>query len=183
MKERMLAYRRKKHSKIIIIVAVFIIFLSIVLLIINSNAKKRIEVTSSYYASFVSSVQTLDKMLAQTSGAKADEIAIKMLDVYTTVIFVNDRLDLLEDNAHSFLGLEVLKNDFSAFKYTFASIVRSCIEDRDGLESEIHLKVAKHIHLFSINLPRNYENSNDFYNQFRIAAEHIKPLPNIPFEK
>lgn len=149
----------------------------------NIAGKKRFEVTSSYYAGFVSSVQSLDRTLAQASDTKADELADKMLDVYISIIFVNDRLDLLEVHASGFLGLDVLKNDFFTLKYSFTSLMRSSLQAKDELDSQKQLKFAKHIHLFLTDLPKEFENSNEFYNQFGRASEHIKPLLHIPFEK
>lgn len=173
---------KKKHSKIIIFVAIFLIIASILILIDNLNSRKEIEVSSRYYASFVSSVQTLDRVLAQTNETEFNVDIVQLIDEYENIIFVNDRLALLKEKTNRFPSdLGVLLNDFMIFRNSYGSFLRQQIV-RDNINSEVHLKVVNQIKLFLNDLPKEYEDSKEFYTQLSAAAEHIKPLQYINFE-
>lgn len=161
----------------------FLAITSIVLLINNLSGKKEVEVKSDYYASFVSSVQSLDRTLAQTNETKDnEEIVQKMFDVYTSIIFVNDRLALLKENTTGFPDIDFLINDFMLFRDSYASVIRHQLGVRDNINYKVNLRVLDQIKLFVNDLPKEYENSKEFSNQVGVAAKHIKPLLNISFE-
>ncbi len=83
----------KRYSKIIIFAIVFIVILLLVLFMNRSGFKSNDETTSEFYESFISSVQTLNKALDTVSEASGDEKSVSMFDVYTYMLFVNQRLN------------------------------------------------------------------------------------------
>jgi hypothetical protein len=145
---------KKKYSKIIIVVVVLLIIASTFILIESLNTKKEVEVNSNYYTGFVARVQKLDDTISQTSKIESNNEVEQMFDVYTSIILVNDQLTLLKENIKTFPELNVLINDFLIFRQ---------------------------VKLFLNNLPKEYENSKKFSNQFSDAAEHIKPLLHLNF--
>lgn len=169
---------KKKYSKIIIFVVVFLTITSIIISIDSLSSKKEVKVKSDYYASFVSSVQTLDRTLAQTNETKLNDDVSQMFDVYTSIIFVNDRLTQLKENTESFSDMDELVNDFMIFRNRYASLVRQQIVI-DSVDPEVLLKVVDQIKLFLSDLPKEYENSKKFSNQLNAADKHIKPLLDI----
>lgn len=168
---------QKKYPKVIIVVVVFLTITSIMISINSLSSKKEVKDRSDYYASFVSSVQTLDRTLSQTNGAKLDD-ASQMFDVYTIIIFVNDRLIQLKENTENFSDMEELANDFMIFRHRYESLVRQQIIS-DDVDPEVLLKVVDQIKLFLSVLPKEYENSKRFSNQLNAADQHIKPLLDI----
>ncbi|WP_158702786.1 hypothetical protein [Paenibacillus faecalis] len=170
----------KKYSKTVAFVVVFFVLLSIFLLFNNGgfNNKSKNKV-SSYYASFISSVQSLDLALAQIDeDQEPDEIAVRMFDVYTYINFVNDRLDLLIDNTDNSLELDTLKNDLSLLKNYYEPLVRKQISNKDESNLQAHNEFKKQIHLFNEALPKEFKNTKDFAQDFNKAAKHIKPIIN-----
>ncbi|KOP68309.1 hypothetical protein AMS62_25975 [Bacillus sp. FJAT-18019] len=101
-----------------------------------------------------------------------------MFDVYTSIIFVNDRLTQLKENTKSFSEMDELINDFMIFRIRYASLVRQQIVS-DSVHSEVLAKVIDQIQLFEGDLPKEYESSKEFTNQLNAADQHIKPLLDI----
>lgn len=172
--------KEKKYSKIIIVIVVLLIIASTFILIENLISKKEIEVNSSYYTGFVSRVQKLDDILAQTSEIESNREVEQMFDVYTSIILVNDRLTLLKENTKSFPDINVLINDFLIFRVEYGHLVKDQLKG-NRTDSDVHIKVVKQIKLFLNNLPKEYEHSKEFSDQFRAAADHIKPLLHLNF--
>jgi short-subunit dehydrogenase involved in D-alanine esterification of teichoic acids len=102
----------------------------------------------------VARVQKLDDTLSQTSKIETNREMEQMFDVYTSIILVNDQLTLLKENTKTFPELNILINDFLIFRQ---------------------------VKLFLNNLPKEYENSKGFSDQFSAAAEHVKPLLHLNF--
>lgn len=171
---------KEKYSRTIIIVVVFLTIASIVISIDNLSSKKEVEVNSRYYTGFVSRVQKLDETLAKTNETKFNGDVVQMHDVYTSIILVNDRLTLLKENTKGFPYIDVLINDFLIFRVEYGYLVRNQLKG-NSLDSEIHLKVVNQIKLFLKDLPKEYENSKEFSNQFSAAAKHIKSLLHLNF--
>lgn len=143
-------------------------------------SKKEAEVNSSYYTGFVSRVQKLDDTLAQSSEIDSNREIEQMFDVYTSIILVNDRLTLLKENTKSFPDINVLINDFLIFRDEYGYLVKDQLEG-NRVDSDVHIKVIKQIKLFLNNLPKEYEHSKAFSDQFSAAADHIKPLLHLNF--
>lgn len=175
----------KKYSKIIILLVVFLTIASIVILLDNLSSKKEVGVNSRYYAGFVSSVQRLDGALAKTNKTEYNGDIVQMFDVYTSIIFLNDRLSLWKERTNSFPSdLDTLTNDFMIFRHNYGSFVRhQIVRNRDygGVDSEVQLIVVNQIKLFLNDLPKEYEDSKEFSNQLNVAAKHIKPLLHLNF--
>ncbi|SDS46894.1 hypothetical protein SAMN05444162_1539 [Paenibacillaceae bacterium GAS479] len=168
----------KKYVKVIIFVVVFLIIASIFISIDKLNNRKEDQVKSDYYAGFVLSVQTLDRTLAKTKGTELNEDILQMFNVYTTIIFVNDRLTQLKENTESFNEMDELMNDFMIFRIRYDSLVREQIIS-DSVDPEVLLKVVDQIKLFVRDLPKEYESSKEFSKQLNAADKHIKPLLDI----
>ncbi|MGG3279966.1 hypothetical protein [Paenibacillus solani] len=171
---------KKNHSRIILLVTVFLIIASLIIFIDNVNTKKEFEVNSSYYTGFVARVQRLDETLSQTNETKSNGDVVHMLDVYTSIILVNDQLTLLKENTKGFPDIDILINDFSIFRNEYGYLVKNQLEGHH-VDPEIHLKVVTQIQLFLNNLPEEYENSREFTDQFNAATVHIKPLLHLNF--
>ncbi|NOJ71321.1 hypothetical protein [Paenibacillus alvei] len=169
---------KKKYTKVIIFVVVILTIASIVISIDKLSSKKEVQVKSDYYVSFVSSVHTLDMTLAKSKGTELKEDILQMFDVYTTIIFVNDRLTQLKENTESFNEMDELINDFIIFRTRYASLIRQQIVS-DSVDPEVLLKVGNQIKLFVRDLPKEYESSKEFSNQLNAADKHIKPLLDI----
>ncbi|MCM3784524.1 hypothetical protein M3231_16195 [Neobacillus mesonae] len=173
----------KKFSKSIVFVVTVLVILSIFLLINGGfNNKKNNELNSRYYDSFVSSVQMLNQGLDQIDNNKnSEDIAALVFDVYTAIIDVNDRMDFLKNNAATSLELDVLENDLIWLRINYASVVRNQISDKDSFNLQVHKELEEHIQLFINELPKEYEKSKDFDQQFSRAAERIEPIMNMNF--
>lgn len=171
----------KKQSKIIIVVVVLLIIAaSTFVLIENSISKKELEVNSQYYTGFVARVQKLDDTLSQTSKIETNNEVEQMFEVYTSIILVNDQLTLLKENTKTFPELDVLINDFLIFRGEYGYLVRDQLKGSRA-DSVVLIKVAEQVKLFLNNLPKEYENSKEFSDQFSKASEHIKPLIHLNF--
>lgn len=171
---------KKKYSKIILVVVILLIIASTFILIESLKMKKEVEVNSSYYTGFVARVQKLDDTLSQTSEIASNSDTEHMFDVYASIILVNDRLTLLKENAKSFPELDILINDFLLFRDEYGYLVKDQLKGNRA-DSEIRMKVVKQVKLFLNSLPKEYENSKEFADQFSAAAEHIKPLIHLNF--
>lgn len=171
---------KKRNSKIMVLLVVCLIIASIGTLIYNLSIKKEHEVKSRYYTGFISRVQRLEETLTQKNDTRSNGDPVQMLDVYTSIILVNDRLNLLKNNTKSFTDIEILINDFLIFRDEYGYLLRNQLEG-NGVDSEVQLKVANQIKLFLSDLPKEYENSREFSNQFRAAEEHIKPLLHLNY--
>ena len=64
--------------------------------------------------------------------------------------------------------------------HEYGYLLRNQLEG-NGVDSEVQLKVDNQIKLFLSDLPKEYENSKEFSNQFRAAEEHIKPLLHLNY--
>lgn len=168
----------KKYYRVIVFAAVFLIIATIVISFDNFSTEKEAGIKREYYASFVSSVQTLERTIAQTNGTEFNDVTLHMFDVYTSIIFVNDRLTLLKENTKSFSEMDELINDLLIFRIRYASLVRQQI-NHDHVNPEVLAKVIDQIQLFESELPQAFEDSNDFSNQLNAADQHIKPLLDI----
>ncbi|MBY0162090.1 hypothetical protein V4V36_27725 [Paenibacillus lautus] len=172
--------KKKKISKSIIVIVVILIIASTFILIENLISKKEVEANSTYYTGFVSRVQKLDDTLAKTSEIESNREIEQMFDVYTSIILVNDRLTLLKENTKSFPDINVLINDFLIFRDEYGYLVKDQLEGNRA-DSDVHIKVVKQIKLFLNSLPKEYEHSKEFSDQFSAAADHIKPLLHLNF--
>lgn len=163
-----------------ILLVVCLIIASIGTWIYTLSIKKEDEVTSRYYTGFISRVQRLEEILVQKNDTRSKGDPVQMLDVYTSIILVNDRLNLLKNNTKSFTYMDILINDFLIFRDEYGYLLRSQLEG-NGVDSEVQLKIANQIKLFLSDLPKEYENSKEFSNRFRAAEEHIKPLLHLNY--
>lgn len=137
---------KKRNSKIITLVVVCLIIALIGSLIYNLSIKKEDEVKSRYYTGFISRVQRLEETLTQKNDTRSNGDSVQMLDVYTSIILVNDRLNLLKNNTKSFTDIEILINDFLIFRDEYGYLLRNQLEG-NGVDSEVQLKVANQIKL------------------------------------
>ncbi|WP_154665964.1 hypothetical protein [Paenibacillus pinihumi] len=144
----------------------------------RSGFKSNDETTSEFYESFISSVQTLNKALDTVSEASGDEKSVSMFDVYTYMLFVNQRLNFLLDHADSIEKSTTIKNDLFLLSSHYQSQVRSQISDKETFNLEAHLKLKEQLNLFMLELPDKYDESQAFIKQFNKASAHIKPLIN-----
>ncbi|KGP85124.1 hypothetical protein P364_0102940 [Paenibacillus sp. MAEPY2] len=103
-----------------------------------------------------------------------------MFDVYTSIILVNDQLTLLKENTKTFPELNILINDFLIFRGEYGYLVKDQLKGNRA-DSQVRMKVVTQVKLFLNNLPKEYENSKGFSDQFSAAAEHIKPLLHLNF--
>lgn len=172
--------KKKKFSKSIIVIVVILIIASTFILIENLIIKKEVEVNSTYYTGFVSRVQKLDDTLAKTSEIDSNREIEQMFDVYTSIILVNDRLTLLKENTKGFPDINVLINDFLIFRDEYGYLVKDQLEGNRA-DNDVHIKVVKQIKLFLNSLPKEYEHSKEFSDQFSAAVDHIKPLLHLNF--
>jgi hypothetical protein len=172
--------KNKKYTKTVALVAIFLVILSVILLMNrNLNNKEANDENSNYYDSFVSSVQTLNQTLAKIDeNKKTDQLAVLMFDAYASIIFVNDRLELLKNNTSNPLDVDSLKNDLSLLQNYYEPLVRNQISNEHEMDFQTHNKLMEQIHLFHNELPKKYENSKKFVQQFNNAAGHIKSIVN-----
>ncbi|NEU59999.1 hypothetical protein [Paenibacillus sp. ALJ109b] len=166
---------KKYYKKTTLFVVVFLIAISEILIINNASNKKENLTSSNYYNSFVSSVNSLDLVLAQIDEKNIkDDTAVLMFDAYTSIVFINHRMDLMLD--HSAIKLNTLSNDFLLLENSYASLVRDQISDETKFNSQEHKLFKQQIHQFLNDLPKEYEDSDNFINQLNEAGEQIKPL-------
>nr|WP_154958366.1 hypothetical protein [Paenibacillus xylanexedens] len=171
----------KPYTKpILFVVVVFIIFSGILLINWTLTKESKNKENLNYYTSFVSSVQSLDKTMSQINQDKKDnELAALMFDNYTSILFVNERLDLLKNNSSMSADLNSLQNDLSLFKNYYEPLVRNQITNGGNLDTQIYEQMREHFHLFSTTLPAKYEDSKEFVQQFDKAVEHLKALVHL----
>ncbi|WP_310144088.1 hypothetical protein [Paenibacillus amylolyticus] len=151
----------------------------LIVLYFNQSNTDKLEENSNHYTSFVSSVQTLEQTLTQIDDSKNDdELAVLMFDVYTSIIFVNDRITLLRNNTNSSPQMDTLSNEFLLVRNFYESQVRNHLSTKKELNFEIHTNFEEKIRLFLNDLPKDYESSKDFDQQLKKAMAHIKAIIN-----
>lgn len=166
---------RTNFKKTTVLVVVFLIALSLILIFINASNKKENLTSSNYYKSFVSSVNSLDLVLAQIDeNNNEDDTAVLMFDAYTSIVFINHRIDLMLD--HSAIKLNTLSNDLLLLENSYASLVRDQISNKTKFNFQEHKLFKQQIRQFLNELPEEYEDSDNFINQLNEAAEQIKPI-------
>lgn len=171
---------KKRYTKLITWAAVILSIATIVVLIDNYNNNKNAEINSRYYQGLFSRVQKLDQTLDKIKESEANGNAVPEFDVLLDINFVNDHFTRIKEQTSSFPNLDTLRNDFTLFRFEYANVVRKQLESNQQ-DAETQFKVAYQIKLFLDELPREYEDSTQFSDQFNTAAQHIKPLTHLNF--
>ncbi|MDR6721610.1 hypothetical protein J2W91_000058 [Paenibacillus amylolyticus] len=171
---------KKRYTKLITWAAVILSIATIVVLINNYNSNKNTDINSRYYQGLISRVQKLDQTLDKIKESEANGNAVPEFDVLLDINFVNDFFTTIKEQTRGFPDVDVLRNDFTLFRFEYANVVRNQLESNEQ-DTEIQLKVAHQIKLFLDELPEEYEDSTPFTDQFNAAAQHIKPLIHLNF--
>ncbi|WP_128101943.1 hypothetical protein [Paenibacillus sp. DCT19] len=171
---------KKRYPKLIIWVAAILSIATIVVLINNYNNNKNLEINSRYYQGLVSRVQKLDQTLDKIKESEANGNAVPEFDVLLDINFVNDHFTRIKEQTNGFPNLDTLRNDFTIFRDEYGYVVREQLGSNQQ-NAETQLKVAHQIKLFLDELPKEYEDSTPFSDQFNAAAQHIKPLTHLNF--
>jgi len=169
---------KKKTVKITIFIVATLVVLLLVLFMNSSIFKGNSEAKSKTYTSFVASVQTLNKTIDQAIKAASDEKAVCMFDAYTSMLFMNQRFDLLIEQADSIQQSTTLQNDLFLLSNLYQAQVRNQLSKQEAFNLEAHRKLKEQLDLFIAELPDQYDTSKGFIEQFGKAAAHIKPLIN-----